>query len=80
MAHVGFHHRRTARISTLTDFAVQLGSVALTLAPSLEQIVFIPIKLTGAQWTGCRQWRLWGLPEILAHRVAGQPQLFSDLA
>src|SRR5437588_8979772 len=55
MAHVGFHHRLAARISALTDFAVKLGRVALTLAPSLEQVVFIRIKLTRTQGTRSRQ-------------------------
>src|SRR6266566_9433008 len=55
MAHVGFHHRLAARISALTDFAVKLGRVALTLAPSLEQVVFVRIKLTRTQGTRSRQ-------------------------
>jgi hypothetical protein len=63
-----------------TLFAVQLGSVPLTLAPSLKQIVFIRIKLAGPQWSWRRQWWLWSLPEILAHCIASQTKLFPDLA
>src|ERR1019366_2663098 len=80
MAHVGFHQRLAAWISALTDFAMKLGRVVLTLAPALKQIVFIGIKQTRTQWTGCRQRGLWRLSQILAHRIAGQAQLLSDLA
>src|SRR5437868_9758443 len=80
MAHVGFHHRLAARISALTDFAVKLGRVALTLAPSLEQVVFIRIKLTRTQGTRSRQRGVWWLSEILAHCITSQTQFFSNLA
>src|SRR5437660_8594843 len=68
------------RIATCTDFAVQLGGVARPLAPALQEIVFIRIKLAGPQGARSRQRRLWSPSEILAHGIAGQAQFFPDLA
>src|SRR5437763_5104462 len=74
------HQRRTARISALADFAVQLGSGAPPLAPSVEQVVFIRIKLTSAQGARGRQRRVWRLAEVLAHCIPRETQFFPDLA
>src|SRR2546423_2522339 len=80
MGHIGPHHRCAAPISTFTDFAMKLSSVALPLAPTLEQIVFMRIKSTFTQRTWCRARRLWFLPEVLPYGIASQAQFFPDLA
>src|SRR5450755_1893013 len=80
MAYIGSHHRHTAWISARTDFAVKLGRVALPPAPSFEEIIFIRIKLASTQGArGGQRW-LWCLSEILAHRITGHTQFFSDHA
>src|SRR5437870_2048805 len=64
------------------QFIPHKSSVPFALAPSCEQGVFIPIKSTRPQRSRGWQWWLWWLwclPDIRAHRIAGQAQFFPDL-
>src|SRR6266566_1904995 len=80
MADVGPYHRRSAPISTFIDFAVELGSVPLALAPALEQVIFVGIKLTGTKREWSRQRRFWRLPKVLADGIASYTKFFPNLA
>jgi hypothetical protein len=55
MAYVSPYHVVGSLISQGTDLTIDLGCVALALLPALENIVFILIKPTFAQWAGSRQ-------------------------
>ena len=50
------------------------------LAPALEQVIFVGIKLTGTEWSRSRQGWLWRLPEVLSDGIASYTKFFPNLA
>src|SRR5579884_3560797 len=79
MAHVRSYRGVGSWISQSTHFTKKLGGVALPLAPTLENVVFIGSELTSTERTRGGQRGIWCLPEIFAHGIASQSKLNADL-
>src|SRR5205085_1401390 len=80
MADIGPYHRCSAPISAFSDFAVELGGVALALTPAFEQVILVGIELASPQWSRSGQRWLWSLPEVLADGIASYTKFFPNLA
>src|SRR5947209_20583092 len=80
MADIGPYHRCRAPISACIDFAVELGGVPFALAPALEQVIFVGIKLAGTKRSRRGEWRLWRLSKVLSDGISSYTQFFPNLA
>src|SRR6266702_8418001 len=78
MGNVGSYIGLGSLVAQCADLTMNLSSIPTSLSPTLEDVVFVPIKLTHPERTRRRQRGLRRLPEVLAHRIASQTQMIGD--